>query len=132
MNISGLSKAKVLAALYNRAQAQGMGLLRYNPTPMTEAMATQVITERGDDPAADFVVSLGGQGRLYFDYVGGRVMKIDITDDEVETDQYNRSNGPNAAEETVAALRAMDEVNPPSVQIAHQRMMREALAELQR
>lgn len=39
MDISGLSKASVLAALYNAARPQGMGFLQYDPKPMSEADA---------------------------------------------------------------------------------------------
>lgn len=88
MNIAGIPRAKVLVALYNRAQAQGMGWLQYDPTPMTEEEATRLLlTYR------------------YFDYLKGRVMKVDLSSDEVETALYNRDNGPSAAEDAIDAIR---------------------------
>ena len=53
MNIQGLDKAAVLAALYNRARPQGMGFLHYDPKPMTVEEAQKIIW--------------GGDG--YFDYL---------------------------------------------------------------
>ena len=45
MDISKLDKAEVLAALYNRAQPQGMGFLHYTPEDMTVEEA-QVVLEK--------------------------------------------------------------------------------------
>lgn len=89
MDITNLSKAAVLAALYNASHPQGMGFLHYDPTPMDEAQAQEILDG----------------GTTYFDYLLGRVMKISLAKDEVNTDLYNRDNGPNAAENAVEALR---------------------------
>lgn len=94
MNIEGLSKAKVLAALYNRAQPLGMGFLHYDPAEMTEEQAQEILNSSP--------VILGG---FYFDYLKGRVMKVDLRTDEVRTQLYNRDNGENAAEDAVDAIR---------------------------
>lgn len=107
MNIAGLSKARVLAALYNRARPQGMGFLHYDPTPMTEEEAQKVLGE-GDDLTRMFGGESVGRLRgrpLFFDYLKGRVMKIDLSGDEVDTRLYNNDNGQGAAEETVQAIR---------------------------
>lgn len=88
MNIKGLSKAKVLAALYNQAQPLGMGMLQYTPEDMSEDEA-QSILDRVTD----------------FDYVKGRVLKVNLSGDEVGTHLYNRDNGPGAAERAVDAIR---------------------------
>jgi hypothetical protein len=34
IDLKGLNKAAVLAALYNASKPQGMGFLQYDPTPM--------------------------------------------------------------------------------------------------
>lgn len=104
MTIVGLDKAKVLAALYNRAKPQGLGFLHYNPTPMTIEQAQKILDS----------------GQTYFDYLSGRVMKVDLSEDEVNTWGYNRDNGNNAAEMAVAELRHFNEVNPKTTQEAHQ------------
>ena len=89
MNISHLSKAKVLAALYNNSKAQGMGISHYSPKKMTEQEA-QVLLD---------------SGITYFGYLQGRVMKIDLSDDELNTYLYNRDNSPNAAEDALSSLK---------------------------
>ena len=96
-----LTKAAVLAALYNAAKPQGMGFLHYHPTLMTE------------EEAATILVS----GTTYFDYLRGRVMKIDLSHDveSLNTSLYNRDNGPGAAERAIAALRSSGNTNDPSV-----------------
>lgn len=90
--IADLDKAQVLAALYNRAKPQGMGFLHYTPEDMTQAEAEKEI--RTMQPYG-----------LSFDYLNGRVMKVDLAEDELRTDLYNRDNGPGAAEEVIAQLR---------------------------
>jgi len=88
MDISHLDKAEVLAALYNRAQPQGMGFLHYTAEDMTTEQAKKLL----DD------------GQTYFDYVFGRVMKVDLKGDELDTWLYNRDNGIDAAENVIATL----------------------------
>lgn len=39
--------------------------------------------------------------QTYFDYLEGRVMKVDLSKDELRTDLYNRDNGENAAENAI-------------------------------
>lgn len=91
MNIAGLSKPAVLAALFNASRHQGMGFLdERGAQPMTEAAAAEVIKSSG----------------MYFDYLYGRVMKIGIDGDDIETRLYDRDNGPGAAERAIEPLRA--------------------------
>ncbi len=88
MDISKMNKAEVLATLYNNARTQGMGILHYTPEDMTKEEAQKLL----DD------------GQTYFDYMKGRVMKIDLSKDELNTRLYNRDNGENAAEKALAVL----------------------------
>ena len=80
IDISGMNKAAVLAALYNAARPQGMGHLHYKPGAMTVERADALLKET-----------------TYFDYVGGRVMKVDLEGDVLSTRLYDRDNGENAA-----------------------------------
>lgn len=77
-----MSKAKILAALYNHARVLGMGAMHYDPTPMTEEVALNLLQQRQD--------------YHYFDYHRGRVMKILITDraEDLDVYLYERDNGP--------------------------------------
>lgn len=103
-----------------------MGFLQYDPTPMTEADAEDVIGGRGDDTKAMFGVS---SGSLRFDYLKGRVMKVDLSTDDVDTQWYNRDNGENAAEDAVAALRSTGDPNARSIQDEHYERTMTAAAE---
>lgn len=82
MDIAKLDKAAVLAALYNNSRPLGMGILHYDPAPMTVKAAREILE--------------GGQ--TYFDYLKGRVMKVDLSGDFLCTDLYDRDNGQGAAE----------------------------------
>jgi len=93
MDISKLDKAEVLAALYNRAQPQGMGFLHYTPEDMTVEEAQVVL---------DDLKEYGH--RPYFDYVKGRVMKVSLYNGDMSTALYNRDNGEGAAEQALEHL----------------------------
>ena len=93
MDISKLDKAAVLAALYNHARPQGMGFLHFDPKPMTVEQAKEILAT----------------GQTYFDYVKGRVMKVDLSKNFLDTWLYDRDNGPGAAENAI-----LDELTKPT------------------
>jgi hypothetical protein len=95
ISINGLDKAAVLAALYNSSRPQGLGFLRATPGDMTRDEARQVIID-GDDH---------GHRDLYFDYVKGRVLKVDLGGDTFDPCLYDRDNGEGAAERVIETLR---------------------------
>lgn len=103
ISLEGLDKAEVFAALYNGARAQGLGFLQYDPQPMT----TEQARERFGD-------SFG-----YFDYVDGRVMKIDLSGSELNPWLYDRDNGQGAAATIIDALKATVDVNPEEAERIH-------------
>jgi len=82
IDISKMDKAEVLAKLFNASKAQGMGFLQNHAEPMTKDEAQGLIDE----------------GQTYFDYLRGRVMKIDIGGDDLRVALYDRDNGQGAAE----------------------------------
>lgn len=86
MSIPKLSRAEVFMVLYNRAQPQGLGFMHYIAKQMTL-----------EDAKGYLSVNPGP----YFDYVKGRVMKIDISKESLDTMLYNRDNGPEAAEDAI-------------------------------
>lgn len=92
MKIAHLNKGEVLAALYNGAKSQGMGFPHYDNKKMTATEADELLEVCGDD--------------LYFDYLKGRVMKINLAGDEIDTRLYNRDNGDGAAEKAIAGLKS--------------------------
>lgn len=88
VNIKGLSKAAVLAALYNASRPQGFGMLQFDPTPMTEAEASKLL-----------------EHTTYFDYLKGRVMKVNLQSNESFDERlYDRDNGPGAAQSAIDKL----------------------------
>lgn len=90
INIKNISKAKLLAALFNRSKQQGMGFMDVRgANQITEQQAEEILSQ-----------SKG----MYFDYLYGRVMKIDLSKDEMSTFLYNRDNGPDAAEKVIQQL----------------------------
>lgn len=88
MNIKGIDKAEILKALYNASKPVGLGKLHYDKKDMTHDEAVSLL-----------------KMTFKFDYLKGRVMKIDLTNDELETYLYNRDNGWNRAEEIIKCLK---------------------------
>lgn len=80
IDISEMNKAKVLAKLYNASKPLGMGILHFTPEDMTIAEAESLL-KRGS----------------YFDYLKGRVMKVDLSGDTLDPRLYDRDNGQGAA-----------------------------------
>jgi hypothetical protein len=75
MNIKGLNKALLLAALYNNKSPLGMGWLQFKPGNMSPAEATKELLRSTS-----------------FDYLYGRPMKIDLSGDELDLTLYNRDD----------------------------------------
>ena len=89
ISIKGLNKAEVLKALYDRSHEQGMGIFQAVPKGwVTVAHCEQLLKEQ-----------------TYFDYLYGRVIKVDLSGDEFNERLYDRDNGPGAA------LRAVESVS---------------------
>lgn len=89
--------AAVLAALYNNSRVLGMGVL--------QAIPGHIMTEE----EANDLLEFGGEtehrgGRIYFDYLYGKVMKVDLTGDEFNPWLYDRDNGEGAAAKAIAEI----------------------------
>jgi hypothetical protein len=89
VSIKGLDKAEILAALYNEARPLGLGMLHFDPEPMTVDEAREMIGKY-----------------LNFDYVKGRPLKVSLDGDELDTRLYDRDQGQGKGERIVNALRA--------------------------
>ncbi len=89
IDISDLDKADVLAALYNNSKAQGMELLQFDPANMSKEQAQEILET----------------GQTYFDYLAGRVMKIDLKTSSLSPWFYDRDNGEGAVERVIKSLR---------------------------
>lgn len=104
IDITGLSKAQVLAALFNAIAPSGMGFLQamHGPEVMDVEHAQQLIEERLD-----------------FDYLYGRCLKVELADDSFDPWGFDRDNGRGAAQKIIDRLRETGEVNPDESQITH-------------
>jgi hypothetical protein len=88
IDISKLDKAEVLAALYNNSKQQGLGFLDVSgKSPMTKEDAQNLLSQQD-----------------YFDYLRGRVMKVDLKGDSFSPHLYDRDNGTGAAERALQPL----------------------------
>lgn len=84
VNIRMAHKAAVLVALYNHAKA-----VAALPTiPMTLDQASELVRQFP---------------KLYFDYIRGRALNVNLATDTLQTRSYNARNGERAAE--LALLR---------------------------
>lgn len=89
LNIKGLDKAEVLKELYNNAKVQGLGFLQASANDMQIKEAREILSTQTD-----------------FDYLYGRVMKVNLSsDEEFEEWLYDRDNGTGAAKNIIDELR---------------------------
>ncbi len=102
VSIAGMSKAVVLAALYNASRPQGLGFTAYDPTPMSEETAQAFLDE----------------GAFRFDYLYGRVLKVDLSGDTFDPWGYDRDNGEGKAATVVRAAMSGD-ANGPLIAQTH-------------
>jgi len=114
INLDGLDKADVLAVLYNSSKPLGLGFMQYDSKPMNKEEAQTILDS----------------GRNYFDYLKGRVMKVDLSRNTLDTRLYDRDNGQGAAESAISALRSTSQINPDNVQAAHHKNTQNSAEEL--
>ena len=77
-----MTVAEKLRRLYNSARPQGYSWRHYDHAPMELEEAETILENRTG---------------TYFDYLRGRIMKVDVSEPE-DSRLYNQDNGPMAAE----------------------------------
>lgn len=87
VDIKGLEKARVLKALYDHSHPQGLGFLQAGKTVTLEECAKLL------------------EENTYFDYLGGRVLKVDLSKDELDPRLYDQDCGEGAAQRAVDSIR---------------------------
>ena len=98
IDITGLDKAEVLAALYNNSKQQGMGF-------MHSRGASGMTPEQAAEELKAATREIGeGKTSAYFDYLHGRVMKIQLSGDSLDPWGYDRDNGQGAAARALQPL----------------------------
>lgn len=99
VNIKGMDKAEVLLALWQASQMQGMSFLGFLASgELTLEQAQWEVQERKH-------IGFDGKDSIYFDYLNGKVMKVDLGQDEFDSRLYDRDNGEGAAQRAIDKLR---------------------------
>lgn len=86
IDISKMDKAEVLSKLYNNAKPRGLGYFKFESKDQMNIEEAQKILD---------------EGQTYFDYLKGRVLKISLKTDKLNTTLYDRDNGQGAAEKAL-------------------------------
>ena len=89
VDIKGLDKARVLKALYDHSHVQGSGFL--------QAVPDGVVTV---EHCAGLLAKYS-----YFDYLHGRVLKVELSGDEFDERLYDRDCGEGAAQRAVDSIK---------------------------
>lgn len=110
ISLVGLNKAAVLAVLYNASRPLGLGFIHYDPKPMTVENAQALLD--------------GGQTK--FDYLKGRVMKVDLSGEVLDPYDYDENNGQGAAAAVIAEHRRTGNANSAVLEVAHRSGLIEA------
>lgn len=114
VNIEGLDKADVLAALYNASNPTGMGFLQAGSAPldMDRAHAEKLLKPRSDANGDYPARAVSPEDRLYFGYLYGRPLKVDLSSVvEFDPQWFDRDNGGDgAAQRVINHLRATGSV----------------------
>lgn len=120
IQIGNLSKASILASLYNASSPIGVGFVGAinGPVTMDDVSARDYINQRG--------------GNLKFDYVYGRPIKVDLTGDSFDPRLYDRRNGGvGIARRIVEKLRKSNEVSSSYTHAIHNANLMSALSDTQ-
>ncbi len=88
IDISTFDKADVLAALFNYSKTQGLGILHFDARNMSRETVAEYLKQQ-----------------TYFDYLQGRIMKVDLGGNSFDPRLYDRDNGKGAALRALESLR---------------------------
>lgn len=89
ISIKGLDKAKVLKALYDNSHVQGMGFLNAVPEGFVTIEVCEELLKES----------------TYFDYLYGRILKVDLSGDEFDERLYDRDCGQGVALAAIQSIR---------------------------
>lgn len=90
VRLNNVTREAALAALFNRAKPQGLGMLQYDKAHVMTENEARLVLMNGD----------------YVDYLEGRVIKVDFKNpEEIDTTLYDRDNGKDAGEGAVFSAR---------------------------
>lgn len=132
VNIEGLSKADVLAALFNASAPIGMGLMQASNGPQVmDRLYAQELLDLGSAASGDYPkgTEIMSSSALYFDYLYGRPLKLDLSSDiEFNPKGFDRINGGDgSAQRVIDALRESSELNSLVTQELHDTNMEDSI-----
>ena len=93
VDIKGLDKARVLKALYDHSHVQGLGFMHAAEEGAVTVESCAKLLEK----------------YTQYDYLHGRVLKVDLSGDEFDERLYDRDCGEGAAQRAVDSVRAEKE-----------------------
>ena len=93
ISIKGLNKAEVLKALYDHSHHQGLGIFQAVPEGTVTVEHCEELLKKTTD----------------FDYLYGKVLKVNLSGDSFEEWLYDRDNGPGAAQRAIDSLREKED-----------------------
>ena len=112
VDITGLDKAAVLAALFNASAPQGFGFIQADNGP--QVMSLEDAQAMIDSALAPMVPDMTDERALEYDYVLGRPLKVNLGGDEFNPWGFDRDNGgPGSAQKVIDRLRATSQVDTP-------------------
>lgn len=88
ISIKGLNKAEVLKALYDGSHVQGLGFLQAVPAGTVTVKHCEELLKKD----------------TYFDYLYGRILKVDLSKDEFWEGLYDRDCGYSAAQIAIDSI----------------------------
>ena len=107
IDVSDINPAELLAALYNRSHVLGLGVLQAKEGDMTVEQAQEYLDGKVE---GDYMGKpLERDGNRYFDYLNGRVMKVEINGKTLRPWLYDRDLGSGATQSIVDAVRGTSE-----------------------
>lgn len=99
VSIRCMDKAEVLLALWQASQMQGMSFLGFLASgELTLEQAQKEVQERKHTRE-------DGTDSIFFDYLNGKVLKVDLGQDEFDPRLYDRDNGEGAAQRAIDNLK---------------------------
>lgn len=108
IDISNKDKAEVLAALYNHSQPVGMGMVQYDPTPMTKELAEKIL-----------------QRETSFSYIKGRPLYINLDSNTLWVGAYNRDNGKDLAQRAISKCRNINNLGKGKIKTPQEKLEEE-------
>lgn len=92
IDVTGISKAKLLAVLHAGSRARGL-------------QGQRAMGRLSEAECSDYIGRARKGERIYFDTLCGRMMGVDVGGDRICEQAYDRDNGAGAAGRVVGELR---------------------------